>query len=111
MRVEVNKDYSFDEDQYLFKYIDLHKLIYFLNSEKLFFSPLSYFNDPLEGISEKILFDKHLSEHAGNTQENEKNKIFQDDEKNEYYRDYLERVQQRLFASCWFLGIRESLAK
>ncbi len=110
MRVEVNKDYSFNEDQYLFKYIDLHKLIYFLNSEKLFFSPLSYFDDPLEGISKKILFDNHSNEYSDDTEENEKNKIFQDDEKKEHYRDYLERVQQRLFASCWFLGIRESLA-
>lgn len=110
MRVEVNKDYAFDEDQYLFKYIDLHKLIYFLNSRNLFFSPLSYFDDPLEGISEKILFDKHVSEQTDDTKENQKNKILQDDEKKEHYRDYLEKVQERLFASCWFLGIRESLA-
>jgi hypothetical protein len=110
MQVEANKDYSFDEDQYLFKYIDLHKLIYFLNSENLFFSPLSYFDDPLEGISERVLFDKHISEHSDDTKENQKNKVLQDDDKTEHYRTYLERVQQRLFASCWFLGIRESLA-
>ncbi len=81
MRVEANKDYSFDEDQYLFKYIDLHKLIYFLNSEKLFFSPLSCFDDPLEGISKKILLESNINEErAGKAEENEKNKIFQDDE-------------------------------
>jgi hypothetical protein len=110
MRVEANKDYSFNDDQYLFKYIDLHKLIYFLNSENLFFSPLSYFDDPLEGISKKVLFDKHTSEQSDDTNENQKHKVLQDDEKKEHYRDYLARVQQRLFASCWFLGIRESLA-
>jgi hypothetical protein len=111
MRVEVNKNYSFDEDQYLFKYIDLHKLIYFLNSESLFFSPLSYFDDPLEGISEKVLFDKLRSESEGTNNSTEKihNKMLQDDDK-EHYSNYLERVQRRLFASCWFLGIRESLA-
>jgi len=109
MRVEANKDYTFDEDQYLFKYLDIHKLIYFLNSENLFFSPLSYFDDPLEGISEKVLFDKNESTSREDPQD-EPNKVLQDDEKKEGYRDFLEKVQQRLFASCWFLGDRESLA-
>jgi hypothetical protein len=113
MRVDANKNYSFEHDQYLFKYIDLHKLIYFLNSANLFFSPLSYFDDPLEGISEKVLFDKHQAENNQDSnlnQERRNNKVLQDDEKKEHYRNYLQRVQRRLFASCWFLGIRESLA-
>jgi hypothetical protein len=110
MRVEANKDYTFNEDQYLFKYLDLHKLIYFLNSENLFFSPLSYFDDPLEGISKKVLFDKHEVDIKKEAYENSDDRILQDDEKKEHYRNYLEKVQQQLFASCWFLGIRESLA-
>ena len=113
MRVEVNKDYSFGEDQYLFKYIDIHKLIYFLYSENLFFSPLSYFDDPLEGISQKVLADNHEENGLVNQNANEENvhnKVLQDDEKQQHYQNYLDKVQRQLFASCWFLGLRESLA-
>jgi hypothetical protein len=110
MRVEANKDYTFNEDQYLFKYLDLHKLIYLLNSQNLFFSPLSYFDDPLEGISGEVLFDKHEVDSKNNVPEDAHNRSLQDDEKKEHYRNYLQKVQRQLFASCWFLGIRESLA-
>ena len=98
MKVEANKEYHFDDEQYLFKYFDLHKLIYFLYEEKLFFSPLSYFDDPLEGISGKLILEEHEKE-KNNDRENGK----QHGEKKEQYRDYLEKVQQNLFASCWFL--------
>lgn len=108
MRVEVNKDYTFDNDQYLFKYFDLHKLIYFLNTEKLFFSPLSYFDDPLEGISQKVLYERHNNDER--SEDTHQNKVLQDDDKKQHYRNYLEKVQSKLFASCWFLGVRESLA-
>jgi hypothetical protein len=112
MRVEVNKDYSFDEDQYLFKYIDIHKLIYLLYSENLFFSPLSYFDDPLEGISQEALNSNHANiiQQCNDNDDNQHNKILQDDEKAVSYNSYLEKVQKQLFASCWFLGTRESLA-
>src|ERR671933_800407 len=58
MQIEINKDYQFNDDQFLWRYMDLHRLIYFLNSENIFFSPLNSFFDPLEGISEKHLHDK-----------------------------------------------------
>src|SRR5919112_521024 len=99
MRVEVNKDYSFDEDQYLYKYIDIHKLIYFLYSENLFFSPLSYFDDPLEGISQKVLIENHENGCRNTaTQDNVHNRVLQDDEKPDY-QHYLEQVQRELLAS------------
>ena len=87
--MEVNKEYSFDDDQYLFKYIDIHKLIYFLYSENLFFSPLSYFDDPLEGISRKVLVDNHANNfcvNANSSEEKPHNKVLQDDEKQQHTR-------------------------
>jgi hypothetical protein len=108
MHVEANKDYSFDHNQYLFKYMDLHRLIYFLTTGKLFFSPLSYFDDPLEGISENILYKsgQHLADDAAQSDQHAQK---QEEHKHRYV-DYLEKVQRTLFASCWFLGTRESLA-
>jgi hypothetical protein len=103
MKVEINKPYSFDSEQYLFKYIDLHKLMYFLNTEKLFFSPLSYFDDPLEGITEDMLY-KHSA-----TDDNQ-NPTYNTHQQEHPFSNYLKNVQRKLFASCWFLGIRESLA-
>ena len=58
MQIEINKEYTFTDDQFLWRYMDLHRLIYFLNTENIFFSPLSTFFDPLEGITEKYLHDK-----------------------------------------------------
>ncbi|WP_207493559.1 hypothetical protein [Aridibaculum aurantiacum] len=106
MRVDKNKDYKFEEDQYLYKYMDLHRLMYFLLTGKLFFSPLSYFDDPLEGISENLLYQKRRSAETGGGANDEKDQL---DTKN-LYNNYLQEVQQTLFASCWFLGVRESQA-
>lgn len=106
--MEANKKYSFEGDQYLFKYLDLHKLIYFLNTENLFFSPLSYFDDPLEGISEQFLYENakvNADRNSKSSADPSEHKEFKSN-----YRQYLNRVQRILFASCWFLGIRESLA-
>src|ERR1700712_200356 len=58
MRIDINKEYRFEDDQFLWRYMDLHRLIYFLNSENIFFSPLNSFYDPLEGITQEHLHDK-----------------------------------------------------
>jgi hypothetical protein len=108
MRVEQNKDYNFDNGQYLFKYMDLHRLIYFLTTGKLFFSPLSYFNDPLEGISENILYNTDHRLINGGISDNRQ--AGKQREQKQLYVHHLQKVQRTLFASCWFLGTRESLA-
>jgi hypothetical protein len=77
--------------------------MYFLNTEKLFFSPLSYFDDPLEGITEDLLY-RHSS-----TDDHQNPQGTQNGEEHPFS-NYLRKVQRKLFASCWFLGNRESLA-
>jgi hypothetical protein len=118
MRVEINKEYEFSEDQFLWRYMDLHRLIYFLNSENLFFSPLNSFYDPLEGITEKHLQDKQFLDFL--EKKTEKEEEFSDrseeelneekEEIKEKFKSHLEEIQKRYFASCWYLGVRESLA-
>lgn len=82
--------------------MDLHRLIYFVTTGKLFFSPLAYFDDPLEGISEDVLFGEEENDQTRNSTD--------DGEQTPFYTPHLEKIQRTLFASCWFLGARESLA-
>lgn len=118
MRIEKNKEYNFDKDQFLWRYVDLHRLIYFLGSENIFFSPLNSFFDPLEGIAEKNLQDKNFvealdrlkEEDEGLPKENEEQLTDEKDEIKERFKSGLEEIQQTYFASCWYLGVRESLA-
>lgn len=118
MRIEKNKEYSFRDDQFLWRYMDLHRLIYFLNTENIFFSPLSTFFDPLEGITEKHLHDKQYADAIDEKANEEeglpkkgKEKLFEEKEEiKQRFKSRLEEIQKTYFASCWYLGVRESLA-
>lgn len=118
MQIEVNKEYKFNDDQFLWRYMDLHRLIYFLNSENIFFSPLNSFFDPLEGITEKHLHDKEYVDALDKKKDKDeglpkKSKEELKEEKEELkerFKSGLEEIQKTYFASCWYLGVRESLA-
>ncbi|WP_018616800.1 hypothetical protein [Segetibacter koreensis] len=118
MQIEINKEYTFEDDQFLWRYMDLHRLIYFLNTENIFFSPLSTFFDPFEGITEKHLQDKQyvdaIDEEAekeeGLPQKSKEELVEKKDEIKQKFKSRLEEIQKTFFASCWYLGVRESLA-
>lgn len=118
MRIEINKKYGFDEGQYLWKYMDLHRLIYFLNSSNIFFSPLSNFFDPLEGITEEHLQDKFVadtldekSRHIKDLNRQSREQINEEKSAVKHrFKTRLEEIQKIYYASCWYLGVRESLA-
>lgn len=118
MQIERNKEYHFNDEQFLWRYMDLHRLIYFLNSENIFFSPLNSFFDPLEGITEKHLHDKEYVDALDQKKDKEeglpkKSKQQLREEKEELkekFKSGLEEIQKTYFASCWYLGVRESLA-
>lgn len=118
MQIEINKDYHFSHDQFLWRYMDLHRLIYFLDSENIFFSPLNSFFDPLEGIAEENLHDRQFVEVIDKEKDKEeglpkKSKEEITEEKadiKEKFKSGLEEIQKTFFASCWYLGVRESLA-
>jgi len=117
MKIEINKEYTFTNDQFLWRYVDLHRLIYFLNTGNIFFSPLSAFFDPLEGITEKHLhdkeyldaIDKRADEEGGLPRKNRK-LLEEKEEIKERFKSGLGEIQKKYFASCWYLGVRESLA-
>lgn len=106
MKIEVNKKYTFENNQYLWRYIDLHRLIYFLTTGNIFFSPLINFFDPLEGIEEKHLQDKGFEDAVrGNTKKEETSPSIK-----EQFISTLQKVQRTNFASSWYFGERESQA-
>jgi hypothetical protein len=95
MQTRQNKKFDLEKNDQLWRYIDLHQLLYFLNTETIFFAPLSSFEDPLEGFSKKNFA----------VVEGEERSV----DKNFDHRDLREQ-QQLIYASCWFLGDSESMA-
>jgi hypothetical protein len=118
MQIAINKEYSFKDDQFLWRYVDIHRLIYFLNTGNIYFSPLSTFFDPLEGITENYLHDKQYIDTVDEKADRDeglpkisKEEILHEKEEiKERFKSRLEEIQKKYFASCWYLGVRESLA-
>ena len=50
-----------EANQLLWRYIDLHKFIDLTSNLRLSFTRLDQFNDPFEGISQKLIADKYYA--------------------------------------------------
>ncbi len=121
MKIDFPDNYSLDKlnNQFLWRYIGLHKLIDIIVNKHLYFTRLDHFEDGLEGITGEGTQLKFFSQGEPVTYVNinsdfdeqtkaeliEQNKI---DRQN--YDDSLARSQQAQFANCWFLGNKESIA-
>jgi hypothetical protein len=55
MNIIPNKTIEFDKEDFLWKYLDLHKFLSFVLNKKLFFNRLDNLVDPLEGLPESTL--------------------------------------------------------
>jgi hypothetical protein len=89
------------EGHFLWKYLNLHKLIYFISRRSLFFTRLDFFTDPLEGLKTSTLrktFTFKDSPESGNVSL---------PEKRSRAADYAQRKQ---FVNSWFYGERENMA-
>jgi Protein of unknown function (DUF2971) len=117
MQIKSNDEHELSENEYLWKYLDLHRLLYFLTEESIYFNQLGKFSDPFEGFSNADLWHKLIADIypekeninrtlSENTQEeilaHKKNAIEKLKE--------IEKMQKNCFASCWFLCERESYA-
>ncbi|HET6245004.1 MAG: hypothetical protein H0V01_13095 [Bacteroidetes bacterium] len=94
----INKQ-PFKED-YLWRYVDLKKFLSFLIDKKLHLKRLDHFEDKDDGIFGNLLLLKHKF-----GDKKKLNKIIVDTEEFK-----LRELQKKLFASCWFVGNRESMA-
>lgn len=118
MKDEIEKNIKFIndsnilDDDYLWKYIDIHKFLFLIINRSLYLTRLDKFEDKREGISpihllyknKKKEFDKHemfdsIREFMTvDTMANEMNKI----------EDALKNIQRFNFASCWVIGKKQT---
>ena len=121
MKIEYPDNFSIEDydNNFLWRYINLHKLIDLLINKQLYFTRFDHFEDGMEGLTGKGIQLKAFTQRNPLTKENI-NKTFSEEEqqrlieydknKREQYLDSLTDSQQSQFANCWFLGDRESLA-
>jgi hypothetical protein len=116
MNVEENKKVVFEKDDYLWRYIDIHKLFSFILDKKLFFTRLDNFDDPLEGLTEDIIGNMSIVENIPDDlnpslpEESKISILAEKKEKQNYVNEQTERYQKKQFANCWFVGKKESFA-
>jgi hypothetical protein len=117
MKIIKNKDFEFNEDDFIWRYLDLYKFFSFIINKKLFFARLDKFEDPLEGLTEKIIGNMAMN---GGIPENEEDLKFPTKVKQKILKERQNRVQfvktetqkyqKTQFANCWFVGKKESFA-
>lgn len=115
MNIIENKAIKFDGDDFLWKYLDLHKFLSFVLNKKLFFNRLDRLFDPLEGLPESTL---SFMDRAEQDIEEEKNGTFKEKQKLSSEKNkqaalankQTEESQQTQFANCWYMGKKESFA-
>lgn len=121
MIVDLSDNFSLQEldNTYLWRYMELSKLIDLLINRTIYFARLDKFEDGLEGITGKNVGLKYFSLSTPITKGNinktfdkpTQEKIIKGDElRRQEYMTSLSDSQQTQFASCWYLGDRESLA-
>ncbi len=102
------KDDEMSEDDYLWKYLDLHKFLSLIFSESIHLTRLDKFEDKREGISlNHLLFKKFKKETDDNEVFNTIRELMTVDnfgsEMNKIDDD-IKKVQRFNYASCWVIG-------
>lgn len=107
------------DGKFLWKYLDLFKLIDLLQSNQLHFTRFDHFEDALEGITGRGIGLKFYTDGEPLTEENinpqftleeQKRIIAEDQQFRLEFETGIQNSQQSQYGSCWFLGDKESLA-
>jgi hypothetical protein len=103
------------EGKFLWKYLDLHKLIDLIASQELHFNRLDLFEDPIEGLSTRNLRATNLLELINESENVELIEKIKDKHPNLLENHDLESAfravkQRSQFVNCWFHDNRESMA-
>ena len=108
--VDINIPKSSHGD-YLWKYVDLHKLMDFINTSQLHFNRLDLFEDPIEGLPTSQLRRNYLTESVYNKALERKIIAQHPKLEEEILKDFFASPKQKQqFVSCWFHDERESMA-
>jgi hypothetical protein len=104
---------------FLWKYIDIHRLIYFLTERKMFFCRLDMLEDPYEGVKMSLLQQESFYRSIPPERPAARNDI-PDQIREQPFTDRplqadkkireVEKSQKSQFVNCWFCGERESIA-
>jgi len=112
----IHKD---QKSEYLWKYVDLHRFLYFIQEKKIYFTRFDLFEDPHEGLPDTLIFRKFMNDNSPNEENLNPDVIPEEDKirwikqqrrENEELEGYSKDHQQNQFASCWFMGESESVA-
>lgn len=107
------------EDLFLWKYLDIFKLIDIIGSKKLYFTRFDHFEDGLEGLTGRSVDLMAFTQGNPLTEENINPALTEEQQIREIENDrqirqeldnQLNKSQKSQYASCWFLDNRESLA-
>lgn len=116
---------TFEEEEYkkleandvLWKYLDFHKFIDLISNKTLHFTRLDQFEDPFEGVTEKLINDRHCwkntpeekdMQHLG--EDVARSLANQSNSKKKQYKEESEKYQKSQFVNCWNKLERESMA-
>lgn len=107
------------EGLYLWKYLDLFKLIDLITTGEIYFQRFDKFEDGLEGLTGKAVSLMAVTQGAPLNKENinkafspedQERIILDDHNRREELKRSIDQSQKTQFASCWFLDDRESLS-
>ena len=118
MHIQHYDRYDFNENEYLWRYIDIYKLLDFLNTKAIHFTQFGKLDDPMEGIDYELSVTNQLIKGTPDYQgldkdfdENTKQSILQTKESAQaYYTSQKESLENNFYVSCWYIGVKESLA-
>jgi len=121
MKIEHPKKYAHDDldGEFLWKYLDLFKLLDLIVSQKLYFTRFDHFEDGLEGLTGKAISLMAFTQVRPLTmdtinksfdEKTQKRHVKNDQNRRKELEEIINKSQQTQFASCWFLDDRESLA-
>jgi hypothetical protein len=107
----LNDNKLIEEEAYLWRYLDLHKFISFINEKSICFTRLDKFEDAKEGATpnhllKSFLFDNHQKEFETTTTTSIDISVNGRD-RNQINKE-IEQIQRFNFASCWFIGSEKS---
>jgi len=110
--VKFINDENINENAYLWRYMDIHKFLYFIFNKSLYFTRLDKFEDSKEGITINHLFYQSLKKKIDNHPmfDNIRTHMSVDTLGGEMniIDAELERIQKSNFANCWVIGENSS---
>jgi hypothetical protein len=111
-------NFEISKEDFLWKYLDFYKFLYFILKNKIYFSRLDQLEDPHEGLSEwiqkdKFYFDSVLSLRELNPAipfEQRETTINEAKQGLNYIKEVALVTQVSQYVSCWYTSHRESKA-